>query len=96
MTRAVLAVVGALAVRPRYWPTALRTARRLSRTNWWRRPPFLPVPSAAYLRFRLETQYGTVDDFGSVAMRHRLVDDVLKYLRWVREWDRSHERFPVT
>ena len=26
--------------------------------GWWRRPPFLPVPTARYLAFRLETAYG--------------------------------------
>ena len=96
MIRAVLSVVGAVVVRPRYWPTSIRVASRLARSRWWKRPPFLPIPSTAYVRFRIETQYGAVDDVGSAAMRHRLVDDVLKYLRWVREWDRSREGLRVT
>lgn len=96
MMRAVVSVVAAVVVRPRYWPTSIRVVKRLARSAWWKRPPFLPVPSWSYVRFRIETQYGTVDDLGSAVMRHRLVNDVLKYLRWVHEWDRSRERFPVT
>ena len=36
----------------------LRQLRRSARRDWWRRPPFLPVPSADYVCFRLITQYG--------------------------------------
>ena len=46
------------------------------------RPPFLPVPSAEYLRFRLLTQYGD-------AAQRPAPDDVLNYLRWCRDWDRT-------
>ncbi|HZP29416.1 MAG TPA: hypothetical protein VFC99_10725 [Acidimicrobiia bacterium] len=44
---------------PELWPTALRQAARLAPAGWWRRPPFLPLPDREYLRFRLETQYGS-------------------------------------
>ncbi len=45
---------------------------------WWRRAPFLPLPSRAYLGFRVSTQYGDIS--------HRLEpDDVLNYLRWCRD-----------
>jgi len=54
--RAFLAVV----VRPRLWWPALRQLARIARPQWWRRAPFLPVPPAGYLRFRLETAYGSV------------------------------------
>jgi hypothetical protein len=46
--RALLAIV----VRPRLWWSALRQVVR--------RAPFLPVPPADYVRFRLETAYGSV------------------------------------
>jgi hypothetical protein len=59
-------VVGAVAARPRLWPTALRQARRLVPSRWWARAPFVPVPDRDYLRFRLTTQYG----------------DVVSYLAW--------------
>ena len=71
--RAVLAVVA----RPSLWGTAIRQTVRLTPREWWRRPPFLPVPDRAYLRFRLETQYGDPDH--SVEP-----DDIVAYLRWCR------------
>jgi hypothetical protein len=72
------AAVAAVAARPGLWPTALREARRLAPAGWWRRPPFLPLPDRAYLRFRLETQYGSAD--------HRPVPaDVVSYLEWCRQ-----------
>jgi hypothetical protein len=67
----------ALAAHPRLWVTAVRQARRTAPHGWWRRPPFLPVPSGDYLRFRLITQYGAAD--------HRPdPSDVLNYLVWCR------------
>jgi hypothetical protein len=68
--RAFLAVV----IRPRLWWTAARQALRVARPRWWRRAPFLPIPDAAYLRFRLETAYGDV-----VAPRPA---DLVAYLEW--------------
>lgn len=73
-------VVAGVLVRPSYWSIAVRVLGRLSPIGWWRRPPFLPIPSASYARFRMQTQYG-----GESA--HPTVPDVLKYLRWVRQWD---------
>lgn len=43
-----------------------------------RRRPFLPLPDPAYLRFRLQTQYG--DD------RPAEPGDVITYLHWCRAW----------
>ena len=73
-------IVATVLAHPSLWATALRQAARMTRPGWWRRPPFLPVPDPAYLRFRLETQYGTdgTPDPG----------DVLVYLRWCRDHDR--------
>ncbi len=72
---------GALGREPRLWPTALGQAGRLARPGWWRRPPFLPVPDAEYVRFRLDTQYGC----GSAPDP----DDLVTYLRWCRDGSRS-------
>lgn len=72
-----------VAARPWLWPVALRQARRLARPGWWRRPPFLPVPDHGYLRFRMETQYGSE---GSPAP-----DDVVEYLRWCSATERFAE-----
>ena len=51
-------VGAAVARRPALWWVALRQWRRMVPDGWWRRRPFLPVPTAEYLAFRLTTQYG--------------------------------------
>jgi len=66
--------------RPRLWRTAARQMRRTTPSGWYRRAPFLPVPSGDYLRFRLVTQYGDADHRPEPA-------DVINYLSWCREWD---------
>jgi len=78
VVRVVLAVVG----HPSLWVTAVRQGRRTAPARWWRRPPFLPVPSGEYLRFRLVTQYGDPAHRPDPA-------DVLNYLRWCRDWERE-------
>jgi hypothetical protein len=74
-------VIGAVAVHPRLWSTAVRQGWRLVPNRWWRRPPYLPVPSRAYLQFRMLTQYGDIAHRPEPA-------DVLNYLRWCRDWQR--------
>ncbi len=69
----------AVARHPSLWPTAVRQLRRLAAPGWWRRRPFLPVPSGEYLAFRLQTQYG---DSGHPWEP----DDVIAYLRWARDY----------
>ena len=76
--RAALAV----ARRPSLWGVAARQAQVLSRPGWWRRPPFLPVPDRAYLRFRMQTAYGG-DGAGAPTP-----DDLVTYLRWSRSYPR--------
>ena len=78
MIRVALAVLR----HPMLWPTALRQARRTAPSGWWRTRPFLPVPSGDYLRFRMLTQYGETN-------RPPDPGDVLNYLAWCRDWDRS-------
>jgi hypothetical protein len=75
-------VVGAVARRPRLWPTAVRQMRRTARPRWWRHRPFLPLPAGEYLHFRLVTQYGETRDPPAP-------HDVVDYLAWCREWERS-------
>lgn len=74
----------AVLARPMLWPTAVRQLARMTPPRWWTRRPFLPLPDADYLRFRLETQYGTGPE-SSGAMRS---DDVVVYLRWCRVFGR--------
>jgi hypothetical protein len=68
---------GALAREPGLWPTAVGQAGRLARPRWWRRAPFLPLPDPAYVRFRLDTQYGPG---GSPDP-----EDLVVYLRWCKQ-----------
>jgi hypothetical protein len=77
--------VAAVAVRPTLWSTGVRQVLRLAPTGWWRRAPFLPVPDAGYLRFRLQTAYGDP----TAAPRPA---DVVTYLRWCRAWPRVAEQ----
>ena len=62
--------------RPHLWFTAVRQAGRSIPQRWWRQAPFVPFPDRTYLRFRLETAYGS---HGSPR-----VDDVVRYLEWCR------------
>jgi hypothetical protein len=72
----------AVLVRPWLWLTAVAQVAVLARPGWWRRWPPLPLPDPAYLRFRLQTQYGD-------PIRAPEVADVLTYLRWCRSWRRA-------
>lgn len=47
--------------RPRLWPALLSAAWAFRPRDWYRRPPFLPLPSRTYMRWRLETAYGEPD-----------------------------------
>ncbi|CAB4687235.1 hypothetical protein IMCC26207_102116 [Actinobacteria bacterium IMCC26207] len=71
---------------PSLWPTAIRQMFLLAPSGWWRRAPFLPLPDAAYLRFRMVTAYG--GDGTAVAQP----DDLLTYLRWCRAWPAATSR----
>ncbi len=68
----ILAVVR----RPGLWFTAIRQLLRAVPSRWWARSPHLPVPDAAYVRFRLETAYG--------ASGKPRPDDLIRYLEWAR------------
>jgi hypothetical protein len=75
-------IAAAVARRPSLWPTAARQARRTARPGWWKRPPFVPLPTDEYLHFRTVTQYGETE-------RPPHPGDVVDYLAWCREWERS-------
>jgi hypothetical protein len=83
-----VAVVMAVMSRPSLWPVAVRQVFRLAPNGWWRKRPFLPVPAAPYLRFRLETQYGTPAGEPEAPR----ASDVVNYLRWCRDWERTNGR----
>ena len=71
----------AVATRPRLWPIAVRQGLALAPTRWWRQAPHLPVPSAAYTRFRVTTQYG--DERAAPVPA-----DVVGYLEWCQRFRR--------
>ena len=65
----------AVVKRPSLWTTAIGAVFAVARRNWWRRPPFLPVPDGEYARWRLQTAYGSLD-------RPIAEGDVVSYLEW--------------
>lgn len=77
-----LRIGAAVARRPALWGVALRQVRRTAPRGWYRHPPFLPVPSGDYLRFRLVTQYGRTD-------LRPTTGDVLNYLAWCKRTGRA-------
>ena len=68
-----------LAVRAVTSPSLARDLLRLTwvfrARRWFLRPPFLPIPSRAYMRWRMYTAYG---DERAVPP----VQDVIRYARW--------------
>lgn len=68
--------------RPWLLADALRLAWATRAQNWYRRPPFLPIPPASYLRWRMETAYGDGDAEPSP-------DEVERFVRWASRMRRS-------
>ena len=77
----VLRSMAAVAKRPRLWPTALVQGARFVPDGWWRRPPFLPLPTGELARFRSETMYGDPQLPPSP-------DDIVVWLEWCRAQNR--------
>ncbi len=73
------ATAWAVVQRPGLWGVALRSARRSAQRGWWHRWPPLPVPSVAYLRFRVQTHTGTAGPPSPA--------DVLAFLKWSRSFE---------
>lgn len=76
------AIIGAVLMRPSLWWVAIRQVGLLTPRGWWKRAPFLPIPPADYLEFRLVTQYG--GGHGEPRGEIRPVD-VVDYLQWCKE-----------
>ena len=73
-----LGLVPRALLNPRLAVDLLRTAWAFRRRDWWRKPPFLPLPDREYLRWRMYTAYGS-DDAVPPAR------DVVAFARWRRE-----------
>lgn len=65
-------------VNPRLAVDLLRLAWSFRARDWYRRPPFLPVPPREYVRWRMLTAYG---DESAIPP----TDDVIRFARWRRE-----------
>jgi hypothetical protein len=68
-----LAMHGAL--HPRAATALVTVAWRFRRRGWYRRFPFLPLPDADYVKWRMHTAYG---DHGIVPS----AEDVIRYALW--------------
>ena len=64
-------------INPRLALDLLRLAWSFRAREWYRTPPFLPLPPATYIRWRMYTAYG---DEGAVPP----VEDVIRFARWRR------------
>ncbi|MGH9292357.1 MAG: hypothetical protein ACRDZ6_06215 [Acidimicrobiales bacterium] len=69
---------GALLARPWLWPALCRQIAAMVPPRWWCRRPPLPLPSKAWLGFRMETAYGD-------ASSRPEPGDVISWLEWCRE-----------
>jgi hypothetical protein len=82
MSRSWLSLTGRLVWRallnPRLGVDLFRTAWAFRRRRWWTRPPYLPLPDRAYLRWRMYTAYADEDAVPPL-------DDVVRFARWRRE-----------
>ena len=72
------------ALQPRLAVDLVRTAWAFRRRGWYRRPPFLPLPPAEYLDWRMHTAYG--EDAEPRA------EDVARYLSWSSRMSRRGGR----
>jgi hypothetical protein len=75
-------ILGAVLCRPQLWVTAIRQLLRLVPSGWYTRSPFLPVPPADYMEFRLVTQYG-----GEHGAAQATASDAIAYLKWCKQWN---------
>jgi hypothetical protein len=62
----------------------MRAAWRFRRRDWYRTPPFLPLPPQEYIAWRLHTAYGDEDAVPPAG-------DLARYLRWAG-WIRKRAR----
>jgi hypothetical protein len=73
--RLTLGLVARAGLDPALAVALVRVIWRFRRRNWYRRWPFLPVPSGDYVRWRMHTAYGDYDAIPPVK-------DVVRYARW--------------
>jgi len=77
-TSLTLALLARALVSPRAALDLLALAWAMRAHDWYRRPPFLPLPPPEYVRWRMYTAYGD---------EHAVPPpgDVLRFARWRRD-----------
>lgn len=78
----LVGIVGRAVKRPRVFASLFRAAWRFRARGWWQRPPFLPIPPAEFVAWRMHTAYG---DEGRVPT----VGEIDRYLRWANRMHRT-------
>ena len=78
-------LVTAVGRRPDLWSEAVRTLFAVSRRDWWRNPPYLPVPDQPYADWRLATFHG--DSATPLSAR-----ELVLYLEWRKKQHRLFGR----
>lgn len=76
--RLTLTLFGRCLLRPRLAVDLLSTLWAFRRRRWYRLPPFLPIPSREYIRWRMYTAYG---DEAALPP----ADDVARFAEWRRK-----------
>jgi hypothetical protein len=66
------------ALRPRLALDLLGALWAFRRLEWWRRPPFLPLPDQDYVRWRMYTAYADENAIPPL-------EDVVRFARWRRQ-----------
>lgn len=79
--RTALTILGRAVRKPRLFWLLPRAGWQFRRRDWYRRWPFLPLPSTRYLDWRMHTAFGR-DDATPTA---RQLED---YLEWVLRMNR--------
>ncbi len=74
-SRLTFALARRAIIRPRLAVDLLKVAWRFRSREWQERFPFLPLPDATYIRWRMYTAYGDYDAVPPVR-------DVERYARW--------------
>ena len=84
-------MIGLAMRRPSLIPMMLGAAWRFRARGWYRYPPFLPIPPAAYVAWRLHTAYGAEDAIPPEG-------ELIRYLGWssrLRKREGGHGRTAV-
>lgn len=73
--RLVLSLALRSVVNPATGVALLRVGWRFRDRRWYRRFPFLPLPSREYMRWRMHTEYGNYDAMPTAG-------EIVRYTRW--------------